>query len=612
MAQLIQDPTTTTKNNAPQDSARAVESGWLDRVVGLFGRVGEFLLSSKFAFILLLVLQLKIMWAMWSFKDITGGDTLCYYHDACVGFNHMRYSFAWSPFYSFLGSLIVQPSRDPYYYCLAVRTLWVASAGALMLGIARQFLPRPLAWFVAAWWMSLPICFDSVYEIHLFACLPILAGWRLLLAKGENRAWRAAILAMMYLAGILVRNEQTLYASIFASTIAGFEVWNYWKARNKPSLWPVVKPYLVAALISFCVIGWFYARAVDHFPALTGIFRHKHTNNVGQIYTFTFKQRHPGVWQKDPWTEYGDLMTKTFGGPELTFFESLASNPPAIAEHCAYTASLIPAGLQLLLFSQVAGNQNPDYIEIPIRPFETTVLSALVLSILGAGLFCAFRLSDGLKLWFAERRWAITAMFCYVPVAFIVMVVQRPRASYVLAFGFEIMLLTGFCVWRMLRLAPPAMTAVRRLSPIAALALIALIPHYYVRQYEDRPLLDYVRFLQPYATQLAADTRFKVVPIYASEVPAYLFAGSSHLFRHEWIPVQQIIGDGHVSDEQIREKLREKNVGFVLVDKRRFPDALRSYVQRHPEWKRTGLIRGDLERVSLYELPGNSVERIDD
>ena len=35
---------------------------------------------------------------------------------------------------------------------------------------------RLLAWLLAAWWAVLPVNFDTLYEVHLFALLPVLAA----------------------------------------------------------------------------------------------------------------------------------------------------------------------------------------------------------------------------------------------------------------------------------------------------------------------------------------------------------------------------------------------------------------------------------------------------
>src|SRR4051812_25111875 len=63
--------------------------------------------SPWFSYSTILLLQLKIVWGIWRFRDLTSDDTSYYFVDAYRWFRSGSASILWSPLYtSFYGSLL--------------------------------------------------------------------------------------------------------------------------------------------------------------------------------------------------------------------------------------------------------------------------------------------------------------------------------------------------------------------------------------------------------------------------------------------------------------------------------------------------------------------------
>src|SRR5262245_33077667 len=297
---------------------------------------------------------------MWHYRDLTSGDPSAYFVPAHDWFTNGRTVIAWSPLYtSFYGSMLYLTS-DVYAATTAHRMLIVLTLAVLVLALMRRLLPAPVAWAVAAWWVVSPIVFESRFEVHLFAVIPLLAAYLTSLSKPGPRT-RGAALGILLGSALLMRNEHIVAAGLFAVVIVVYEVWRVQK--RAAAAYPPYEywrgyglPVVVVCVLTF----FFYSRAHDKIPVLFDFMRAKHTLNICQIYAFGYQQRHP-EWLQSPWTECESLMVSTFGKPQLSLAEAVIRNPGAMREHFLWNLSLIPNGLQALLFNAIYGTVNPDY-----------------------------------------------------------------------------------------------------------------------------------------------------------------------------------------------------------------------------------------------------------
>src|SRR5262245_41353549 len=159
-----------------------------------------------FSYLMIFLVQLKTIWGMWQWRDLTYGDTAGYFCTAYAWFRDFHVNIIWSPLYTaYYGSFLFL-TPDVYLATVLHRMCIVLTASLLGLALLRRLLPPGLAWLVAAWWAILPINFNTLYEVHLFALLPILGVW--LVIQWRDQPWsRGCALALLCLSCVLVRNE---------------------------------------------------------------------------------------------------------------------------------------------------------------------------------------------------------------------------------------------------------------------------------------------------------------------------------------------------------------------------------------------------------------------
>ena len=171
----------------------------LDRLDRLAGR-------PWISYPLLLLLQLKVMWGVWQYRDLPRGDESGYYSRAFLWFKDLMVDIVWSPLYTaFLGTLM-HLSSDAYVVTTVHRLMILLALGILVLALMRRLLPHGIAWLIAAWWVILPVNFDTVSTVHLFPVVPVLAAWLLMLYTPGP--WtRGGAIAILLVTSVLIRNE---------------------------------------------------------------------------------------------------------------------------------------------------------------------------------------------------------------------------------------------------------------------------------------------------------------------------------------------------------------------------------------------------------------------
>src|SRR5260370_5432346 len=115
----------------------------------------------------------------------------------------------WSPLYTTFYGTVFMLTKDVYVATTLHRIIIVIAATLGVLAVMRKLLPPALAFLIAAWWAILPINFDTLSEVHLFALLPVLAAW-LIAGSRDTPLGRGTALAILVAATILVRYELIL------------------------------------------------------------------------------------------------------------------------------------------------------------------------------------------------------------------------------------------------------------------------------------------------------------------------------------------------------------------------------------------------------------------
>jgi hypothetical protein len=204
---------------------------------------------------MIFLLQMKVVWGWWAWDDLTMGDTSAYFCSAYNWYRSFHVNIVWSPLYAaFYGSFLFL-TPDVYLATVLHRLFIVLSASLLVLAVLRRLLPPGLAWLTAAWWVVLPINFNTLYEVHLFALLPVLAVWFVI--QWRDRPWsRGCALALLFVSCLLVRNELIIGMGLLAIACIFYEIVKVRHGAARPVA-QYVMAYAIPLALAVCVLVFF-------------------------------------------------------------------------------------------------------------------------------------------------------------------------------------------------------------------------------------------------------------------------------------------------------------------------------------------------------------------
>jgi len=312
-----------------------------------------------------------------------------------------------------------------------------------------------------------------------------------------------------------------------------------------------------------------------------------------QVYATGYQQRHP-EWRANPMLDCPELMATTFGRPLPSLVQMLRSNPVAALEHFWWNVTLVPAGLQVLLFNATSGAVNPDYFPVRLRSRSALVLSVVMAGILATGSLLLWTgRSMWWEFWLRDRALGWLAMLSVAAVALVIVPTQRPRPSYLFCQGISAMAFTGMCVFAIAH-RWPAVQRLRGWLPVVMAALLIGVPAHYVDAGDGaRPLLALYERLAPFSAVFnRADTVFLVS---AHPIEIHDYVGHNY-FTSPLIDLDYTALDRPGMDRALPSSLDQLGVNLVYVDEalwRRWSadPAARSFVSSPGEagWKVIGL-----------------------
>lgn len=488
-----------------------------------FKRLGNLVDRPLFAYATIALLQLKVIWQIWDYKDLTTGDTASYFREAYRWYENFSVNIAWSPLYTvFYGSLL-HITTDVYVVTILHRLIIVFAVTMLVLALMRRLLPSGIAWLIAVWWAVLPINFNTLYEVHLFAVIPILIAC-LLITSSPHPLARGASIAVLLASSFLVRNELLPAVIALVLICIGWDFWLHHISKQKFSIKAYCVNYGLPVLTALTSVCLFYWRSHIKFPELSGVAATKHTLNVCQIYAFGYQQRHLDWSGKaSPWTACMELMQRQFGKELPTLTEALKANPSAMIEHFLWNFSLALNGIQVSLFNATSGQVNPDYAPVHLNASWVILPTLLLGFLIITGLFLLYRERKfWWNFWLRERAlsWLLLIPISAVS-AFVVIPMQRPRPSYLFSLTILLMAIAGmslFVVTRRLKKIEKASS----LIPIFYIFLLLFTPSYFLKNSSERELLGFYRLLRPYQEILASSDTFFMTSNYSFELCSYL------------------------------------------------------------------------------------------
>lgn len=403
----------------------------------------------------ILALLLKIVWGMWEWRDLTYGDTSSYYVGGHEWLQDGRFKEHWelafSPLYRIFYSWFIGAFSNAYAatICHRLAILFILCPAILLL--CRLALPRGVAWFIAAWWVILPINWNALYEIHLFGLIMFVAGSCFAGLRDSTPA-RAAGIACFFTGSLLVRNEFLLATGLFGAASAAWE-FRSWK-KSGASLASLARQQfkLAAPSILVLLISAFIFRSSFHsWKQLLGDFNFRQRLNISQVYAFGYQQRHP-EWPKNPWLHGDELLKQDFGTSEVTFGTLMRTNPMAFWEHIGWNLRLLPSGLQLGMFNCFSGRNTPDFVEFKGGSKFAKIASGIFCVLIVVGLMCLLRRK---ALWTrflrGRRGWCWFAMATTLVPSMVGILTQRPRPSYIFLMSLFLMMLAGLCLSAVLK-----------------------------------------------------------------------------------------------------------------------------------------------------------------
>lgn len=340
--------------------------------------------------------------------------------------------------------------------------------------------------------MVLPINYDALYEVHLFALIPLLLATLVVLWKPGP--WgRGMALALLLIATFLLRNENIIAVVLFALVCISYEV------RTTKNTWRALSAgYAIPILGAFLVLVFFYVRR-DGF-ALVESFQVKQTSSVCVSVAYTYIQR-VGDFQGSPFQDCEQVVQRLFGVPNASIVTALRVNPVAMLAHLWWNFRLIPAGLQVLLFNYRSGPINPDYVETNRSSLIILPSLALFLTFCAALFLLRRHWKDWRTEWFDRQMWGWIMMGVLSVTVLVVALINRPRPSYMFLLGIVVRAAVALSVLIVLRQCIFLRKPLIALSAALVLAVL-LLPNVYQARPSARPVLRDYRRLKPFGAKL--------------------------------------------------------------------------------------------------------------
>jgi hypothetical protein len=443
-------------------------------------------------------LQLRVIWNVWRYKDLTPGDTSHYYLDAIGWVHGLHDNIVYYPLYTDLWGTIVALIGNVYAAAMVHRIAIVLAASLLVLAVMRALLGPTVGLLVAVWWTVLSPNYDVYYENHLFGLLPILVAV-LLIARRPGRAALGVGLAVLAGGAVLVRNELLVSALVLGLAIFAVELRGL--RTTKISVSSYARAYGVPLAIACLLVGGAYWRSHVQGDQVAAWFSAKEKVNFCQNYAFNYQQRHPDRFTGNPFTDCAPLVQHDFGRPRPSLFQAAVSNPRAIGGFVAWNTRLLESGTQVGLFGATATGDNPSWTgKVPEHRPYALMLSLVFLAVVIGGLAIMARERDYRRQPRTHRASSFALLAAVVSgTLLVVLLTQRPQPEYMYGLTVILLALAGYCVTTLIQ----RFSATRLVAPITGVLVLALLvaaPSHY--QPSPRPLHDAVERLQPVRSAL--------------------------------------------------------------------------------------------------------------
>ena len=521
--------------------------------------------SAVFAYTSIFLIQLKVIWGMWEFRDLPSGDTAAYFIGASQWAESFSIpGFAWSPLYQIYYGSLQWVTSDVYDVTILHRVVLVLGATLLVLAVLRRLLSPGIAWVLAVWWALLPPNFDALYEVYLFAVVPAMIAVLVATSRSGPGA-RSAVFVILFVSAFMARNEVIVAALAWGGIWIAYEIWQRWRGKEGPSL----KRLAVAFALPALLVGSLAMFALISSRDGGGINGNRQGFTMCQVYAYTFQQRND-IQKTEPYKNCEKLMESEFGQRYPTYADALQANPVAMGEHFLWNLRLLPYGIQLMLFNGTSGprNMNPDYIPTVHSSMPVGLLSVALAAFVLAGLSLLWRQRRmWWDTWLRERSWGWVALICLGISVLVAVFLTRPRPAYMFSLTVLLLAVIGMCAIVLTR-RWPKLGKVRVVLPVAALIMLIALPSYYNKDYvtpqngTDRPLLEDFNRLDPFKEQLQGQTRIQLLSL---DFPGELCSYVGRTLPCAGFPLASGLNKAGAS-AGVGDLIRAKNLNAIYAD----------------------------------------------
>jgi hypothetical protein len=533
-------------------------------------RLARIAASPWFAYGSILAIQSKVLWEIWTYRDITPGDASYYFVMASRWADHFLVAPAYYPLYNVFWGSLNWVVADPFAVTILHRVLIVLGTTALLLAMLRRLLTPGIAWALALWWAVLPSTYDVLFEIHLFS---VLVGLAIVLValRWSGLAGRAAVFGLLLASALLVRNEYIVAAFVFAAVWLGYEIWRVRRGTAPPwrTLFAAGAIPLLSFAILFGLVSWRNGSEGSVYSQLTA------KNELAFCQGYALGAHHSGeVQASNPLAQCDVYTRRDFGERRPSLVQAIAENPEAVAEHFGRNARLFPAGLEVGLFNAKFGSvgeaSNPDYIPVNRGSWLVLVGSIAIVLVVVTGAILIWR--DRRKWWedwIRDQVWAWAVLGAMASMAVYAGLMTRPRPAYIFPLSVVVLALLGMSLVAVASRFGVQKWARAVIVPLAIAAAI-LIPNHYRAGYSNpqiglgQPLKTAVSRLEPYRSELAGSDHGLLAVYPATDACLYV-GGSDPCRAVSWnYPVGEKLGPELAGRQQ--HSMTPTEVDFIYAN----------------------------------------------
>jgi len=105
--------------------------------VDFLGRVAG---SAAFAYAGIALIQARVMWGVWSHRDLSAGDSAFHFQAAAEWADHLEVTYLYSPLYNVLLGGLLWALEDVYAVMIAQRALLVMAVTVGVLAVLRRLV----------------------------------------------------------------------------------------------------------------------------------------------------------------------------------------------------------------------------------------------------------------------------------------------------------------------------------------------------------------------------------------------------------------------------------------------------------------------------------------